>query len=136
MDVLRAREPAGETERALLRATELVEGRISPDDAIPQLGEGWIAEEAMAIAVYCAIAAPDFESGVRMAVNIEGDSDSVGAIAGNILGALHGEGVIPKRWLDSLELREVIGEVAEDFLRLPESREEDEERWWSRYPGF
>ncbi len=36
-----------------------------------------------------------------MALNIEGDSDSTGSIAGQILGALHGEEAIPERWLGS-----------------------------------
>ena len=37
-----------------------------------------MAEEALAIAVFCALAAPDFESGVLTAVNHGGDSDSTG----------------------------------------------------------
>jgi len=42
-----------------------------------------------------------------------GDSDSTGAITGNILGALLGRDAIPTHWLDSLELREVIEGMAE-----------------------
>ena len=72
------------------------------------LGAGWIAEEALAIGLYCALVADDFEHGVRLAITHSGDSDSTGSITGQILGARYGAGVIPQRWLDRLELREVI----------------------------
>ena len=61
------------------------------------------------------LATPDFESAVRLAVNHGGDSDSTGAIAGNLLGASLGEGVIPPRWLEVLELREEILRLAEEL---------------------
>jgi ADP-ribosylglycohydrolase len=43
-----------------------------------------------------------------------GDSDSTGAITGNLLGAALGEHAIPSRWLEALELQEVIEAVADD----------------------
>lgn len=87
----------------------------SPADAIARLGEGWVAEEALAISVYCSLMANDFREGVLMAVNHDGDSDSTGSIAGNILGLISGMEGIPRSWLDNLELREVISEIAEDL---------------------
>jgi len=45
-----------------------------------------VAEEALAIALFCALKAENFAHGVLLAVNHSGDSDSVGAITGNILG--------------------------------------------------
>jgi ADP-ribosylglycohydrolase len=74
-----------------------------------------VAEEALAISLYCAIAAPDLESALLLAVNHGGDSDSTGAITGNLLGAIHGERAIPRRWLDALELREEIERMAEEL---------------------
>ena len=91
------------------------------------MGEGWVSEEALAIALYCALVAPDLASGIRTAVNITGDSDSTGSITGQILGAMQGEEAIPGEWLRRLELREVIADVAEDFVRLHE-----EPRAWER----
>ena len=41
-----------------------------------------------------------FDSGVRLAVNHDGDSDSTAAMAGNLLGAVHGQDGIPQRWLE------------------------------------
>jgi len=99
---------------AALRALSLSarkRGRASPED-VASLGEGWVAEEALAIALFCALAAPDFETALRLAVNHGGDSDSTGAITGNLLGAALGEPAIPPRWLAALELRREIERVA------------------------
>ena len=57
---------------------------------LARLGEGWTADEAFAMALYCLLAADTIADGLAMAVNISGDSDSVGAIAGHLLGAHHG----------------------------------------------
>ncbi len=51
-----------------------------------------------------------------MAVNHDGDSDSTGAIAGNLLGAMNGIAAIPETWLARLELNAVIQEMADDLL--------------------
>jgi len=54
-------------------------------DAFQELSAGWVAEEALAIAVYCVLSYPDdFAAAVRLAANHSGDSDSTAAIAGNI----------------------------------------------------
>lgn len=85
-------------------------------DAIRQLGEGWVAEETLAIAVYCALKYSDnFEKGIIASVNHDGDSDSTGAVAGNILGVALGIDAIPQKYLDKLELKDVILEIAEDL---------------------
>lgn len=79
------------------------------------LGQGWVAEEALAIAVYCSLAAPTVRDALLLAVNHGGDSDSTGAITGNILGTLHGAEALPSDWLEELELRDVVRTVAEDL---------------------
>ncbi len=101
----------------MLKAMELAEdSEIDELDAIRELGEGWVAEEALAIAVYCSLRFKDsFEDAVIAAVNHSGDSDSTGAITGNIMGAYLGFGAIPERFLKNLELIDIITEIAEDM---------------------
>ncbi|MGO4330141.1 ADP-ribosylglycohydrolase family protein [Cupriavidus sp. M-11] len=108
-----------ETLQAIEQAEALAAAGAAHDDAIAALGEGWVAEEALAISIYCALVARDFRHGVVLAVNHDGDSDSTGAITGNLLGALLGEEAIPPHWLEPLELREVIAEIAEDLCAFP-----------------
>ncbi len=107
------------------------------------LGEGWIGEEALAIGLYCALVAPSLEEGVILAANIDGDSDSTGAIAGNLLGVMHGVDAIPTHWLKQIELREVIGVLADDLfdcvdwaLTGPMDPESSAvcQRYYERYP--
>jgi ADP-ribosylglycohydrolase len=118
---LLARHPGhAETLRAIESAEAVAAAGIPRAEALIDLGEGWIAEEALAIALASALAAPDYETGVRLAVNHDGDSDSTAAIAGNLLGALHGVEAIPKRWLLGLELRRVTIEIADDLATFPD----------------
>lgn len=85
-------------------------------DAIHQLGLGKVAEETLAIAVYCALRYPDdFESAVIAAVNHKGDSDSTGGVAGAIVGANVGLSAIPRKYLDDLELKQVTLTLADDL---------------------
>ena len=98
------------------RAMELAENRESDIDNIRALGEGWVAEETLAIAVYCALRhEDDFSAALVAAVTHDGDSDSTGAVTGNILGALHGYGALDEKWKEHLELREVIEEMGRDL---------------------
>jgi hypothetical protein len=114
---------------------------------LSRLGEGWTAPEALAIALFCSLRAGDFEEGVRLSVNLTGDSDSTGSITGNILGTLWGCHAIPDRWLSGLELRGLIVEMADDLALLPaaplpdyrgkpESERRESAYWQERYPGW
>ena len=46
-------------------------------------------------------------------MNHKGDSDSTGAIAGNLLGAKLGYEAIPEKFKDKLELRELLLDMAD-----------------------
>jgi ADP-ribosyl-[dinitrogen reductase] hydrolase len=131
-----------QTTNSLQHAVELARTESDSDVAIAKLGEGWIAQEALAIATYCALVADDFDEGILMAVNHDGNSDSTAAIAGNLLGAMGGEGVVSSQWLDRLELNKVIGELADDLYECAQWSGEANEgieaispRILSRYPG-
>ncbi|MDD0994562.1 ADP-ribosylglycohydrolase family protein [Pseudomonas sp. TNT2022 ID1044] len=95
------------------------EGYQPTPQRIGELGGGGVAEEALAIGLWCALAACSFEEGVITAVNHGGDSDSTGLIAGHLLGVQYGAAAIPARWCEKLELREVIEQIAEDIERVP-----------------
>ncbi len=132
---LQSKDGRGEVQRAVDTARELAaRGRPSPED-IENLGGGWVAEEALAIAVCAALVARDFTDGVLLAVNHSGDSDSTGAIAGNLLGAQLGVAAIPIAWLDELELRTEIERIACDLEMIGSGRIPSG-RAWDGYPGW
>ena len=101
--------------------TAILWSDISTDDVRTieeELGGGWVAEETVAIAVYCSLAYFDnFERAMIASVNHKGDSDSTGAVTGNILGAAIGYDAIPQHFKDDVELHDVILHVADDLWR-------------------
>ncbi|MEV6986169.1 ADP-ribosylglycohydrolase family protein [Sphaerisporangium sp. NPDC051017] len=132
LDLLSGHPGHEETTAAIQAAVALASENDPTPEAVETLGGAWVAEEALAIAVYCALVhVHDVERALLLAVNHSGDSDSTGAICGNILGASHGETALPRHWLSRLEGRDTITELADDFTT-----------WFSggdlprgRYPG-
>ena len=113
---------------------------VADEFAIPQLGEGWTGDEALAIALYCTLRHLDsFEEAVIAAVNHDGDSDSTGAICGNIMGAIMGLNGIPNHFIEHLELNDLIIDIADDLLagctisEYHSPATPEEERWERRY---
>lgn len=102
------------------RAKELSYSDISDLDAISALGEGWVAEEALAIAIYSCLKHKDsIIDTLVCAINHDGDSDSTGSIAGNIIGASLGYNNIPSYYTDNIELKDVILTIADDLSVNP-----------------
>ena len=140
-DVLRRWDHHEETAAAIARGRTLGELDQPTPEALAELGGGWTGEEALSIAIACAIGYVPFEPAVLAAVNHSGDSDSTGSITGNLLGAYYGTDDIPRRWTDRLELRTEIEQLARDAaLELsgiaPEEDDEAFEAWFDRYPGW
>lgn len=119
------------------KAMQLAEGNIPDLEAVRELGEGWVAEETLAIAVYCALKYKnDFAKGVIAAVNHDGDSDSTGAVTGNILGAYLGISQIPEKFIELLELKDVIEEISTDMYedcKMSEYSSYYDEKWYKKY---
>jgi len=114
-------EGAESTQEALQHAVALAEEGRPCAPTVHELGEGWVGEEALAIAVYSALSFPtDFPQALRLAVNHDGDSDSTGAICGNIMGMLLGAGAIPVEWRDGVELCNVIRAYAVRLSTIPQ----------------
>jgi len=121
-----------ETLRCIELALELLDNDGDLESDIRCIGQGWVAEEALAIGIYCALASDcDFRTGISLAVNHDGDSDSTGAITGNILGAYLGARGIPADWLSHVQLSPQLTQLADDLLQGYQAGSE----WRERYPG-
>ncbi|MGI8308620.1 ADP-ribosylglycohydrolase family protein [Saccharopolyspora hattusasensis] len=146
LQVLEIWEDHEETSAMLKAAVGLAEAGVpTPQQVAETLGGGWVGEEALAIAVCAALAGgEDVELALRIAVHHDGDSDSTGAICGNIVGALLGVSALPIDWLAELELRDVVEQMALDcvaefgrgaFQPGPAAIEPpSDEDWNERYP--
>jgi ADP-ribosyl-[dinitrogen reductase] hydrolase len=82
----------GEAHEAIARAAA---GHLPRDFS---KNPGWV-QIALENAFYRLMHAPDLEQGVVATVAAGGDTDTNGAIAGALLGAAHGVGAIPPRWM-------------------------------------
>lgn len=104
-------------------------------ETVESLGAGWVAEEALAIALYASMAAKNFEDGLRIAVTHSGDSDSTGAIAGNMLGLLYPDQIFRHRWAKEVGGRDLIARIALDLPLSPYWASEADNQF-ERYPGW
>jgi len=97
---------------ALILQVQALGLQDDPRRACRSLGQGWVAEEAVALALYCFLRSPtDYRATVTTAANVEGDSDSVACIAGAISGAYNGEAAIPPDWVLRIEDSAYLGEM-------------------------
>ena len=122
------------------RAVALSCNQDKDEDNISRIGAGWCGDEALAIAIYCALRhSDDFSSAIIAAVNHSGDSDSTGSITGNIVGALLGYDAIDEKWKKDLELKDTILEIADDLCYgclMGEDATYTDEAWLEKYARF
>jgi ADP-ribosyl-[dinitrogen reductase] hydrolase len=132
VDKYAARLGGGETAEAIRRAL------AAPRDARPRtvemLGGGWTAEEALSIALYSVLATENFEDGLICAVTHGGDSDSTGAIAGNLLGLIYPSEVFEHRWANQVECRHLIERLSHDLVMASLWEDAEIERQIEFYP--
>ena len=139
--------PSPDRKRAALcrKAVETALTLATRDNASVEsgdLGHGDLADEALAIALYCSLTADSFEDGALRAANRSGESAAAVAITGNVLGAHLGAQAIPSHWIARLELASVIIQLAADLERHRSRENVDQETDevmpadWDRYPGY
>lgn len=104
LELLRGQPGSEETLTAVTTALELVAAGEAPQPALRRLGEGWVGEEAVAVAVYAMLRGGDFPEVLAIAANHDGDSDSTAAIAGQLYGAWQGLATLPHDWVADLDV--------------------------------
>ncbi|WP_067480873.1 ADP-ribosylglycohydrolase family protein [Actinomadura hibisca] len=136
LELLRGYRAHEETAVALRKALDLAaQGAPSPEK-LETLGEGWVAEEALAMGVYCALVEPgEARKALLLSVNHSGDSDSTGSICGNLIGARDGDVRLPGDWVADVEGRGTISALADDFAVQFGDGTPEGGTWFRRYPG-
>ncbi len=71
---------------------------------------------ALGVAAAAVASAESFEEALVWAINLGGDADTNGAIAGALLGARFGEDAIPERWRSVVEEADELGALAERLV--------------------
>jgi len=81
------------------------------------IGSGFVVD-SMEAALWAYYKSQSFEEGCLMAINLGNDSDTTGAIYGQLAGAFYGEHQIPERWLSKLAHKNIIVDMADKLLTL------------------
>jgi len=111
---------------ALKGSYEMAHSSLKNKEALQKIGQGWYADETFTLAYFCILRYPDeYKKAVQTTVNITGDSDSVGSVAGGILGARLGLEAVPISWIEALKEKELLEEVApllEKYLQVSQNK--------------
>jgi len=82
------------------------------DKARDEISSSGYALTTLEAALWCIHRTDSFEEALTLAVNLGGDADTIGAVTGQLAGAIYGRSGIPDRWLAKLAWRERIEERA------------------------
>ena len=113
MKLLRKEKGSKEVVKVLHKGVEEAGKDHDPLKSLEKIGAGWVAEEALAAAVFCLLKTDSFKNAVIMACNHDGDSDSCGAVCGNLAGAVYGADAVPKNWSHNLECGSLLTKIAD-----------------------
>lgn len=116
----------------LLKRAVALSSQPPSAESLASLGEGWVAEEALAMSLYCATYAIrgelSTEDALRLAVNHDGDSDSTGAITGNLIGLARGLESVPEVLFEEdaevTALQPLIRRYGEELVTVAEFADE------------
>ncbi len=107
----------GSEETAAVLSVALEKPLHSELGRFPGGWQGWVGEEALAIAVQVGLGASSFQELMRRSANHDGDSDSTASIAGQLHGAEHGIAGIPAGWIARLDCLEPVRRIADGMFR-------------------
>jgi ADP-ribosylglycohydrolase len=91
------------TAQMIDQAIQYTQDPIARPERVLDTWRGWAGHEAVAASVYCFLARDRYEDAVLLAINSPGDSDTLGAITGALVGATDGATTIPKDWRANVE---------------------------------
>lgn len=80
-----------------------------------KIKSGGYVIDTLEASIWCLLNTKDYKSCVLKAVNLGGDTDTTGAVAGGLAGLRHGYESIPNEWLETIARREYIENMCNDF---------------------
>jgi ADP-ribosylglycohydrolase len=111
----------------LERASEFTHFRQVMEDDLRMLPEGGIITSGYVLhtlhaSLWCLLTTSSFDECVLKAVNLGGDTDTTGCVAGGLAGVHYGLGAIPRKWIDALARKNEVGSLFERFSQLVPSQ--------------
>jgi ADP-ribosyl-[dinitrogen reductase] hydrolase len=96
---------------------EVAAGSFSRRDP-PEISASGYVVRTLEAALWALARTDSFRDGALLAVNLGNDADTVGAVYGQIAGAIYGEAAIPEEWRSTLAHRQMIARFADDLYDL------------------
>ncbi|MCL2070886.1 MAG: ADP-ribosylglycohydrolase family protein [Oscillospiraceae bacterium] len=128
VDILKSYKNSDEVLKVIEKVLKfLSDDNIPPTTAVTRIGTDDDAAQALGVALFSAALFEDsYENAIRLAVNHDGRSDVCGAMCGGLLGAYHGAGFIPKKWVQKLSYLRLIEDIAISLVENSYFNEEPE----------
>ena len=79
---------------------------------ISEIKSGGYVVHTLEAAIFSLLYSQSYEDCVLKAINLGDDTDTVGAVAGGLAGALYGYDLIPQKWLDVLKRKDYIEDMS------------------------
>jgi ADP-ribosyl-[dinitrogen reductase] hydrolase len=90
----------------------------APGLAAAELDTSGFVLATLSVAVWALLRPGPFEDVLVEVVNLGGDADTTGAVAGGLLGVHHGASAVPVRWLERLEYAPTLLAAVPDLAAL------------------
>lgn len=94
---------------------KIINGEYKTKTEKEVFGSGWVIQSLEA-ALWAFYTTDNFEDAVLKAVNLGNDSDTTGAVCGQIAGAYYGLSGIPKHLMDGLDRKDMIEKALKGIL--------------------
>ncbi|KAL4924705.1 ADP-ribosylglycohydrolase family protein [Aspergillus undulatus] len=101
--------------KRLSRYTRIQDWQATPERDIDSSG---YVVSTLDAALWSLFTTETFESGALKVVSLGWDADTVGAVYGGLAGAFYGLEAIPSRWVEGLQKRDVVEEIASGLATL------------------
>lgn len=96
--------------------------RILKDDlntlTVDDIKSSGYVVDSLEAAMWVVLKAKDFKESIIGAINLGGDTDTIGAITGSMTGIIYGYNTFPKEWLNALARREYIEDLCNKYEKL------------------
>ncbi|MEO0563753.1 MAG: ADP-ribosylglycohydrolase family protein [Chloroflexota bacterium] len=101
------------------RVEDALSQKTTNVDPAVLIGEGWVAEECLGVALYCLLRHPTNPlEAIQHAAFTRGDSDTTACLTGALVGAHHGIVGLPESWVERLEYKSQLRHVAQGIAEM------------------
>lgn len=88
-----------------------------------EIDSGGYVLHTLTASIWCLLTTTSFEECVLKAVNLGGDTDTTGCVAGGLAGVHYGLNAIPGKWIQALARRGDVEALFNDFTQLIEAKQ-------------